>query len=147
MLYVIGDKEEGTPSFEFFVKDKYQPQHEESYYQGERGEIRFGQDRQFNIDLLKTADLSTFLHETGHFYLEVLGDLAQRPDAAPGIKEDYETVLKYIGATDRKSISRENHETFARSFEAYLMEGKAPSAELRSAFARFKAWLTAIYRK
>lgn len=34
-----------------------------------------------NIDLLKNADLSTFLHETGHLYLEVLGDLAQAENA------------------------------------------------------------------
>jgi hypothetical protein len=40
----------------------------------------------------------------------------------------------------------EQHEQFARGFEAYLMEGKAPSAELRTAFSRFKAWLTELYK-
>lgn len=38
------------------------------------------------------------------------------------------------------------HEYFARGFEAYLMEGKAPVPSLRSAFARIKGWLVAIYR-
>lgn len=38
------------------------------------------------------------------------------------------------------------HEYFARGFEAYLMEGKAPTPSLRSAFARIKGWMTAIYR-
>jgi hypothetical protein len=38
-------------------------------------------------------------------------------------------------------------EQFARAFEAYLMEGKAPSVELRSAFEKFRSWLISIYRK
>jgi hypothetical protein len=38
------------------------------------------------------------------------------------------------------------HEVWARSFEAYLREGKAPSVELQSAFRRFKAWLLEVYR-
>src|SRR5688500_5682381 len=35
---------------------------------------------------------------------------------------------------------------WARGVEAYLMEGKAPVEELRTAFARFRAWLTQIYK-
>ena len=31
------------------------------------------------ISLLKDADLSTFLHETGHFFLEVMADMARWP--------------------------------------------------------------------
>ena len=36
-------------------------------------------------------------------------------------------------------------EYFARGFEAYLIEGKAPSSEMRSIFTQFKAWMKAIY--
>lgn len=38
------------------------------------------------------------------------------------------------------------HEYYARGFEAYLLEGKAPTASLRSVFARIKGWMVAIYR-
>lgn len=38
------------------------------------------------------------------------------------------------------------HEYFARGFEAYLREGKAPSKGLEGAFQRFRKWLMAIYR-
>jgi len=38
------------------------------------------------------------------------------------------------------------HEYFARGFEAYMREGKAPTAELQSVFRRFKKWLTDIYK-
>lgn len=39
------------------------------------------------------------------------------------------------------------HEQFARGFETYLMEGKAPSLALRDAFERFAQWLTRLYRR
>lgn len=45
-----------------------------------------------------------------------------------------------------RAIRRAVHEQFARGFEQYLMEGKAPSVELRSAFRTFARWLTQIYQ-
>ena len=112
-----------------------------------RGRITFGKDRQFNIELFMKSDLSTFLHESGHFYLEVLGDLATAEGATEQIKEDYKTLLDWFGVENRDQIKREHHEQFARGFEAYLMEGKSPSSKLRSAFMRFKVWLTRIYQE
>ena len=113
---------------------------------GARGFIQFGDDRKFNIKLTDKANLSTFLHETGHFYLEVMGDLAARADVPDQVKQDYQTILDWFGVNDRSAIKVDQHEQFARGFEAYLREGKAPSAALQSAFSRFKAWLTQIYR-
>lgn len=111
-----------------------------------RGQIRFGKNG-INIDLLKNSDLSTFLHETGHFYLEVLGDLAANENAPKQIQDDYAAILKWLDVRDRASIGVDQHEQFARGFEAYLMEGKAPSRDLQTAFTRFKVWLTEIYRQ
>lgn len=111
-----------------------------------RGRIRFGKDGQFNIDLFKKADFSTFLHETGHLYLEVIGDLTEREGVPDLIKQDYQTILKFLGVDSRDQIKTEHHEKFARSFESYLMEGKAPSSALREAFGRFKKWLLSIYK-
>lgn len=112
-----------------------------------KGRIRFGADRQFYIDLFKTADLSTFLHESGHLFLEVLGDVASAEGVPQQIKDDYAAVLKWMGVESRDQITTEQHEQFARGFEAYLRDGKAPSAALRSAFAKFQAWLSYIYKK
>lgn len=113
---------------------------------GTRGFIQFGADRKFEIKLTDKANLSTFLHETGHFYLEVMGDLASRTDVPDQVKQDYQTILDWFGVNERTDIKVDRHEQFARGFEAYLREGKAPSAALQSAFSRFKAWLTQIYR-
>ena len=38
-------------------------------------------------------------------------------------------------------------EQTARGFEAYLMEGKAPTVELRGTFEKFRAWLIGIYKR
>lgn len=112
-----------------------------------RARITFPQSRRFfNIELLERADLSSFLHESGHLYLEVLRDLAQRDSAPEQVRQDFQRLLDWFGVADADSISTEHHEQWARGFEAYLMEGKSPSAELRSVFARFRAWLVAIYR-
>jgi len=124
--------------------------------QGERGSLTVPRDitQQAPIlTLLENADLSTFLHESGHFYLEVLSDLAARPDAPQEIKDDMDAVLKWFGVPDIETWrgmtldqKRDNHEQFARGFEAYLFEGKAPSQELRGVFQRFRAWLVNVYR-
>lgn len=37
-------------------------------------------------------------------------------------------------------------ERFARGFEKYLMDGSAPTREMRGVFRRFKSWLTDIYK-
>lgn len=111
-----------------------------------RGAIQFGTDRQFTISLLEKADLSTFLHESGHLYLEIMADLAEDANAPQQVKEDFAKILKWMGVKDRASIKTDQHEQWARGFEQYLMEGKAPSVEMQSVFARFRAWLVGIYR-
>jgi hypothetical protein len=112
-----------------------------------RGRIRIGKNREMSIDLFEGKDRSTFLHEVGHFYLETLGDLAERVGSTGEIREDYQAVLSWLGVKNRSEIKTEHHEKWAKGFEQYLMEGKAPSKELRKAFARFRDWLTAIYRE
>lgn len=49
------------------------------------------------IALLAKADLSTFHHELGHFYLEVLADMASKPDAPATVVEDMNKVLEWFG--------------------------------------------------
>lgn len=113
-----------------------------------RGRLRFQEGRTaFSLELFRTADLSTFLHETGHFYLEVLRDLALAENASPQIQDDYATLLGWLEVDSWEDIGTKGHEQFARAFEAYLMEGKAPTSALRRVFARFRAWLISVYRE
>ena len=124
---------------------------------GDRGEIAFARgDGQLAgiMSLFQNADLTTFLHEGGHFFLESLATIAAQPDAPAGIQEDMAALLKWFGYEgDVQSwlaqpidVRRQAHEQFARGFEAWLMEGKAPSDALRPLFHRFRAWLVSIYK-
>lgn len=112
-----------------------------------RGFIKISDSGKMQISLLEKANLSTFLHETGHFYLEVMGDLAEGDAASEQIKDDYAKILQFLGVSDRSEISVEHHEKFARANEMYLLEGKAPATELQGVFQRFRAWLKLIYRQ
>ena len=141
--------------------------------QDARGQIAFGNDitqQASIISLLKNADLSTYIHESGHFFLEVQADLAKRiaariaqsdqvSDGEKSILNDFTTALKWMGITGDENLTpldqwslmsaedkRPHHEQFARGFEAYAFEGKAPSLDLQSTFQTFRAWLVNVYR-
>jgi hypothetical protein len=128
----------------------FDPSNPDIYLQKNRG--TFNPDT-LTISLLKDADLTTFLHETGHFFLEAEASLASDPRATPEMRADFQKTLDWFGAQDIAEWNsltfeqkRPYHEKFARGFEAYLFEGKAPSNELRSIFASFKSWLLHVYR-
>ena len=137
-----------------------------------RGQISFADDitRQPSvISLLKDADLSTFIHEGGHFFLQVQADLASRiegriaagEEVSVGEREivaDMNTVLNWFGITGSPEVSAINtwaamsleeqrpyHEKWARGFEAYAFEGTAPTMELQSVFQKFSSWLKRVY--
>lgn len=113
--------------------------------QDQRGAITLREGRNL-IRLFKNADASTFLHETGHQWLEELVKDAQREGAPKDLLDDVETVRKYV-KNDGPIFTRAQHEKFARAFERYLREGNAPSRALAGVFQKFKKWLTAIYQK
>ena len=98
------------------------------------------------VTLFQKADASTFLHETGHQWLgELLRDAAD-DDAPADLKNDAETVRQWLGA-GKGEPTRAQHEQFARGFEAYAMEGRAPSPGLAQVFEQFRRWLLAIYNR
>lgn len=107
-----------------------------------------------------TADLSTFLHESGHFFLDAIRRLATKPDAPESVRAMYARALKGLGVTEEQwnawhteydntgKISdgmRAAHERFAETFELYLFSGKAPTQELQSLFRTFAEWLKRVY--
>ena len=117
--------------------------------QGPRGTFN---PQTLELVLNPNADLSTWFHETGHFFLEVLADVASRPDAPAQVVEDYNKVLAWFGVTPEQwagfslDQKRPYHERWAESIEQYVIEGKAPSVELQPVMRRFRAWLTSVYQ-
>ena len=118
--------------------------------QGSRGTFS---PEKLRITLTPKADLSTFLHETGHFFLEVTADIANQPDAPARITGDMDTLLKWFGVESLEKWNgmtldqkRPYHERFAESFEEYLIEGKSPSIALQPLFRRFRSFLLNVYK-
>jgi hypothetical protein len=114
-----------------------------------------GLKRIYDVVLNPNADLSTFLHESAHIFLDMMGELALRPDAPTRLRSDWAATLKYLGAknaddlkpsTDTKNDpARLRHEKWATTFERYLSEGKAPSPKLEGAFRRYRRWMVSAY--
>ena len=98
------------------------------------------------------ADLSTFLHESSHFFFSVYTDIASRPGAPARIAADVQILLDSFGVKDIAAWNamtfeeqRKYQEQFAYNFEIYLFEGKAPSIEMQGLFERFSKWLRRVY--
>lgn len=97
------------------------------------------------VTLFDKADASTFMHESGHIWLEDLMKDDADPRADATVKQDAETVRNWLGVDKAEDIKTRHHEKFARGFEQYLMEGRAPTKALAGVFEKFKNWLTDIY--
>jgi hypothetical protein len=103
--------------------------------------------------LTKESDFSTFLHETAHYMLTVMEDIAMSDQASQQQTDDFQTLLKFFGVKDAQAWNqlsidqkRKFHEAFAYNYEIYLYEGKAPSTRLQEIFNRFSKFLRRIYR-
>lgn len=104
-------------------------------------------DGQATISLFGRADASTFIHEIGHSWLEELMRDGIDPAAPNDLRGDLVAVRNWLGAEPGiAELTGRQHEKFARGFERYMMEGRAPSAGLANVFAKFKNWLTQIYQ-
>ena len=148
----IGSGDEGDTARFTDASDAVVARKIEDFHQSNSGEARgqFIPDTN-TINLLKNANLSTFIHELGHYHLEALANFS---GAHEDIGNDFATALKWMdpdltpekwaemGFEERRPL----HEQFAQGFEKYLMEGNAPSRELRGVFQRMSAWLRNVYR-
>ncbi len=83
---------------------------------------------------------------TGHVFFEEMERLVRAGAADASVMADYQAMRDWLGAREGEPLATEQREQAARGFEAYLMEGKAPTPELQSTFRRFKKWLLRIYQ-
>lgn len=118
------------------------------YYQQKRhvrGMTALRDGRQMLFLFRKDANFSTFVHESGHVFLEDLKQMAAQENAPEWLKKDWQTVKEWTGWKDGAD-NRVAHEKWARGFEAYVREGNAPSRDLKAVFRRFRRWLVGIYQ-
>lgn len=106
------------------------------------------------ISLGNATDLSTFLHESGHFFL----DAEQVTDGIDNISSifpemaialnvpEQEITQTFLDPESNPQQYEDMHEYFAREFEAYLKKGKAPTTRLADSFRNFREWMELVYK-
>lgn len=127
--------------------------------EGSKGEFFPGQNI---IVRWASADPSTLVHESGHWFLhnrikiaEDLENKAKTQELTEGEKhylDATKAALKWLGIDsfaqwDAMTFEQQRplHEKFARTYEAYLMDGRAPTRGLRALFRQFSNFLKKVY--
>ena len=119
----------------------------EKYNQSINGMTEIMKDGERIISIFKTADRSTFLHEMGHVFFDDIQKLASMENAPEQLVLDWNKLKEWSEWDDAQGTDNTKaHERFARGWEAYLREGKAPTKGLQRVFRMFSKWLTRIYR-
>ena len=135
--------------------DKARAEQQDRYYQAEESSKYRGLTTVYPeelgskrlIQLFDAANFSTFIHESGHLFLEDLRMLSTMDGAPKQVVEDWNTIKEWSGWSDTEGANNTAaHEKFATGFEAYVREGKAPTKVLERIFRRFKEWLSALYK-
>lgn len=118
----------------------------EVYFQNINGMTTIKSQTERIVELFKTADKSTFMHEMGHVFFDDIKTLAEMENAPEQLVLDWNKLKEWSGWNDNETTNTDAHEKFARGFEAYLREGEAPTKFLERTFRQFSKWLSAIYR-
>ncbi|MFA5706938.1 MAG: hypothetical protein WDA41_11325, partial [Candidatus Neomarinimicrobiota bacterium] len=105
---------------------------------GKKGAIQFLEDGRVFFHLFEKADVSTVIHEIGHWMRKRL----LSPEELRVVEEDLGITSEIPG----EGWSEKHEETYAKAWERYWMEGKAPTYRLRAIFAKMRQYLINIYQ-
>lgn len=117
---------------------------EQSDENGFRGKTTFSANETI-VELAQGHDSSTFMHELAHIYLHDLQELAKTNKRAEKDLEELYDKFEFNSSNYTEAEFIDLHERFARSFEAYLLNGESPSARMKTVFEKFKEFLREVY--
>ena len=130
-----------------FVKDAVFGDSAQTRYQRRRrrqkakGSAQLLEDGKVLLKGLENPDFTTAVHEMAHAF-EMTG--------YTGLTDEEVTTLKTWAGdknpNDRKMMERTASEKFARGWERYLADGKAPFAELQAIFDKMAKWMMETYK-
>ena len=99
-----------------------------------KGAVELMGNKRFRLTLFGQADVTTAIHELGHIALHDM-------DSA-----DLDILSQQLaGGRALESWTRQDHERFARAWERYFTEGRAPTQSIRSVFRKIKQWMREVY--
>ena len=93
------------------------------------------------IALFKDSDESTIIHEFAHWWLDKLVKYAAENEE---IQDDLNEIRKFV-RNNGEPFTSDQHERFARGFEAYMRTGSARTNRLKKLFEDFKNALLSLY--
>ena len=100
------------------------------------------------IHVTPASDISTYIHEMGHYWLRDLQNYVLSGQATDEVLKEWDTIKTWLNITDdTKHLTREQQETYARGLETYMIEGKAPSISLRNIFRKISNLMKYIYKR
>lgn len=125
-----------------------------NYWQSSGGEIRGAYNAVENIiRLTPNADITTFSHEVGHWWLNNLFEITKSKETDLALRKDARILLDHFGIKDQAEWDalgvegqRQYHEAFASYVEEFLTTGRAPTPQMRNLLEKFRQWIVAIYR-
>lgn len=143
-IYIPRTPELGFKRFQKQIKKGAIEPGREAIFQEKRGAISNLFDLTPKIiHLFEGADPSTLIHETGHLITAMMYQAGHA---------DYLTAAKWAGVDEARarkgldSWTEAELEKFAKGFERYMMEGKAPTMAMAKVFAKIKSMLVELYK-
>lgn len=138
------------------LSQKLQQDRGDVLFQHDRGEseIRGSFNPQTNtLRLTPNADITTFSHEMGHFWLTNAIRLSTLPGSDLSLRRDVRKLMDTWGIKDASEWEklgtegqRQYHEQFASWVEEFLATGRVPNDSLRGFFEKMRQWITDLYR-
>jgi len=102
------------------LSKRFNPRKEEEYFQDKDSPRGFFDPATRDITMLAKVDLSTFLHEVGHLFLEIQAELAMDENATDRMKSDMDAVLQWFGVEGKNASER------LAAWNAMTLEQKRP---------------------
>ena len=91
-----------------------------------------------------TGDITTVLHESAHYFLNMLEELERVPDHSPKVDDALFAIRKTL-KNDGTPFTRSQHEKFAKGFEHYIYTGNARNNLFKEIYEDIKNLLKNIY--
>jgi diguanylate cyclase (GGDEF)-like protein len=112
--------------------------------QAEKGVTRFLDNGKAWMHVFESGDVTTFIHEGAHNWLPMMPQ-KDVDIVSAWLKAEYNLDLPQGWQYGHENFVQAK-EYFARGFERYLAEGRAPIPSLRRVFESFKKWMISIYQ-
>jgi len=143
----VSRKKVGPLHYNYVVFDAADTRMTRFFQQGNevQGQVELAQDGRAIITGFESANFSTGVHEIAHVARRRLVNREVPASEREGItSQDILEAETWCGVEDG-NWTEEAEERFARGFEKYLIDGKAPNAQLHAMFRVIAQWMRRLY--